>query len=275
MSPSHGHFSIRMTWALGLTTSLVGAAKPLEIDSPHYHLRSTAPEARSRQAIEAAERLHLGWTQWCGPKTTTHRATHQLRLFATRDQMRQSIPGLNWAEAIYHDGRCDQFDDRWAERPWHWLVHEATHQLAYEDAHLNLPRWANEGLACLFSTSKTKGTALLLGSVDPETYPVWWLKRTPPGRQMQQDLRSGLLMAPSQILKEPDTIDIGTSVNAHYLTWWSLVHYLNATDPDSWKQWVLTDGTNAGLARRFGPLSTLDSRWYAHVLALRDSLPKH
>jgi hypothetical protein len=251
-------------------------AKPLEIASAHYQLWTTAPPARAKQALEAAEALHSSWTAWASPGKSAHVTRHKLRLFASRDEMRRALPGLHWAEAIYHDGLCDQYDDRFAEKPWQWLVHEATHQLAHEDSRLLLPRWANEGLACLFNTSRIAKGRVILGSVEPETYPVWWLRRTPPSGNMERDLRNGLLVAPSTILeKETDAVDIHLSVNAHYMSWWSLAHFLNATDSVAWKDWILRDGTRRGFAKRFGSARALDAKWYAHVLALTDSARKH
>ncbi len=186
--------------------------------------------------------------------------------------MRKALPGLGWAEALYHQGICDQYDDPSAELPWHWLVHEATHQLAWEDSHLPLPRWANEGLACLFSVSRIRKNRLILGSVERETYPTWWLVQKPLSGKMERDLRVGLLVSPSRILSESDDIDIAASLNSHYLSWWSMAHFFHATDSNAWRDWVLHDATKNGLIRRFGPAQTLDQRWYKHVLELRDSV---
>lgn len=263
------------TLSPGLVTALlmassVQASKPLEMDSTHYHLWTSAPPSRGSQALAAAETLHRSWTAWAG--SAHGKRKHHLRLFASRTEMRRALPGLGWAEAIYHDSLCDQYDDPDSERPWHWLVHEGTHQLAAEDARLDLPRWANEGLACLFSASRTRNHRLILGSVDPETYPVWWLRRRPLAGALQQDLAKGNLVLPSAVLAEPETVDISRSVNAHYLTWWSMAHFFHTADPAAWRDWVLHDGSKAGLLRRYPPVATLDARWYAHVLKLRDSV---
>lgn len=183
-----------------------------------------------------------------------------------------ALPGLGWAEAIYHDRTCDQFDDPSASNPWHWLVHEGTHQLAWEDVHLDLPRWASEGLACLFGVSRIRRGAIVLGSVDPETYPTWWLRKWTFTGDLRRDVEEGCLVRPTQVLLEPDGVDIAKSLNAHYLTWWSMAHYFFATNPSAWRDWVLHDASKEGLLRRFGPVETLDHRWYAHVLSLRDSV---
>ena len=253
-----------------LAARVVSGAKPIEIDSTHYHMWTSAPSLRGQQALAAAEILHRSWAKWTGMNDDKKR--HKLRLFASREEMRRALPGLGWAEAIYHDSLCDQYDDPDAERPWHWLVHEGTHQLAAEEAHLELPRWANEGLACLFSASKIRKGRIVLGSVDPETYPVWWLPRKPLAGTLAKDVALGNLVAPSQILSEREDVDIGASVNAHYLSWWCMAHFFFATDSVAWKDWILHDGTKAGILRRYWPISTLDARWYAHVLALRDSV---
>lgn len=243
-----------------------------EYRSAHYNLRTDVHETRARQALDAAERLHRAWERWTG--SPSHHGPHRLRLFSSREGMRQALPGMGWAEAIYHDSICDQYDDRFEERPWHWLTHEATHQLAYEDSRLELNRWANEGLACLFSTSRVVDGRIVLGSVDKETYPVWWLVKTPLRRDFDKDSRS-LLVRPSVFLREFDFARIDRTVNQHYLSWWSFAHYLYTTDSVGWKEWVAKDGTREGLDRRFGSGPELDKKWYAHILGLADSvLPK-
>lgn len=256
--------------AIAAPAVAAGTGKFQEFDSPHFYMWSTAPQSRTRSAMDAAEILHRRWAAWTGAKDGKSHPRHKLRLFSSRDEMRRTLPGLGWAEAIYHDSICDQYDDRFATRPWHWLVHEATHQLAYEDARLELPRWANEGLACLFSTARQRKGDLALGSVDPETYPVWWLQKTPPTGDFAKDMRA-LLVPPSRFLAESDFAAIGESVNAHYMSWWSFAHFLNTTDSAAWKDWVLHDPTPAGLAKRFGSGPNLDRKWYAHVLTLADS----
>lgn len=256
--------------AIAAPAVAAGTGKFQETDSPHYHMRSSAPQPRTKSAMDAAEVLHRRWAAWTGAKDSKPHPRHKLRLFSSRDEMRRTLPGLGWAEAIYHDSICDQYDDRFATRPWHWLVHEATHQLAYEESRLRLPRWANEGLACLFSTARQRKGDLILGSVDPETYPVWWLQKTPPTGDFAKDMRA-LLVPPSRFLAESDFAAIGNSVNAHYMSWWSFAHYLNKTDSAAWRDWILHDATPEGLAKRFGSGTNLDRKWYAHVLTLADS----
>ncbi|HQF55022.1 MAG TPA: DUF1570 domain-containing protein [Fibrobacteria bacterium] len=268
-APSRIHPAATLLGIL-IAVATANGGKFQEYDSPHFHMWSTASQSRTRSAMDAAETLHRRWTAWIGVKESQTHRRHKLRLFSTRDEMRGSLLGMRWAEAIYHDSICEQYDDRFAVRPWHWLVHEATHQLAHEDSRLHLPRWANEGLACLFSTARQNKGNLILGSVDAETYPVWWLKKTPPTGDFAKDMRA-LLVPPSRFLVESDFTDIGPSVNAHYMSWWSFAHFLNKTDSVAWKDWILRDATPAGLAMRFGSGPDLDRKWYAHVLTLADS----
>lgn len=185
--------------------------------------------------------------------------------------MRQALPGLGWAEGIYHDGICDQYVDRRSEYPWTWLLHEATHQVAAEDASVHLPRWANEGLACLFGVSRIEKGLLRLGSVDSRTYPTWWLVGKPLSGSLAMDTVERLV-PPGRFLHEPEAVDISASVNAHYLGWWTFVHYLHVQDSVKFRDWVLHDGTYAGLARRYDLGPSLNRRWYGHVLALADSV---
>jgi len=197
-------------------------------------------------------------------------------MYATRREMRNDIPGMRWAEAFYDGKECVQYDDATSKRPFQWLVHEATHQLAAEDARLELPRWASEGLAELFSVSRIlpgRGgqPELRLGSVDPETYPLWWLPEFKLSGNMETDLRDGKIVLASTVLKEAENVDIASSLNQHYLAWLCLAHLFHTTDSTAWRRWILTDGTDEGLMKAFGPRSTLDARWYAHMMQLSDS----
>lgn len=271
--PSH---RIAICTALSLLAGTSSAAKAKELQSAHYKIWSSAPENRAKLALDATESLHERWQSWATPATPHDTTRHRLMMYGSRAEMRQALPGLGWAEAFYNGRECVQYDDAGAERPMHWLVHEATHQLAFEDAHLALPRWANEGLACLFSVSRMlpdsrQKLAIRLGSVDPETYPTWWLPRFKLSGNLATDLKDGKIILPTTILNEPETIDISNTLNQHYLAWWSMAHYFHSTDSTAWKRWVLTDGTEEGLLKRFGPRSTLDARWHAHLMKLSDS----
>src|SRR6185369_14856211 len=109
---------------------------------------------------------------------TGFQANHPLlkvKLYQDRAEMRRINPGLGWAEAFYRKPYCRAYYSAEENNPFHWMLHEATHQLNEEVAHLNLAKWLEEGLAEYFSTARIQGGELQLGSADPETYPVWWL----------------------------------------------------------------------------------------------------
>ncbi|MBK8802212.1 MAG: hypothetical protein IPN71_09195 [Fibrobacteres bacterium] len=264
---------------LSLLSALAGgahAAKALELHSAHYTIWSSAPAPRAQMALQATESLHQRWQAWVGGHTKHDTSRHQLMLYGSRTEMRQALPGIGWAEAFYNGKQCVQYDDPSASRPLHWLVHEATHQLVAEDAHLTLPRWANEGLACLFSVSRMvpgpqNRLEIRLATVDPNTYPTWWLPRFKLSGVMSTDLNEEKIILPTTILKEPESVDISNSLNQHYLSWWSMASFFHAADSQAWKKWIITDGTDEGLMRRFGPRKTLDDRWYAHLMRLSDS----
>lgn len=252
------------------------AAKAQTIFSPHYRMWTSAPVPRAKLALEATEALHERWHSWVGDLGAPDTIHHKLRMYASRREMRQDIPGMGWAEAFYNGEECLQYDDPSAEHPFQWLIHEATHQLAAEDTHLKLPRWANEGVAELFGVSRIlpdsrKRMELRLGSMYPNTYPLWWLPRFKLSGNMASDLREGKIVLATTILQEPENVDISNSLNQHYLAWLCMAHLFHSTDSSAWRKWVLTDGTDEGLMKVFGPRSTLDARWYAHMMKLSDS----
>ena len=65
----------------------------------------------------------------------------RVKLFKDRDELRRVNPGLGWAEAFYREPYCLAYFSAHEINPCHWMLHEATHQLNHEVAHLRLEHW--------------------------------------------------------------------------------------------------------------------------------------
>src|SRR6266436_3510302 len=80
---------------------------------------------------------------------------------------------------------------------WHWkaremrMLHESVHQLNHELTHLRLEKWLEEGMAEYFSTCRLTRDTLVLGEIDPNTYPVWWMDDLATSPDLSQNIRNG------------------------------------------------------------------------------------
>jgi hypothetical protein len=141
-----------------------------------------------------------------------------VRLFGTRDEFRDVVlDGEGWAEGLYDGYFCNMYWDGDAANPYHWFIHEATHQLNWELGRMNNVQWLEEGIACYFGTSFWREGELALGDPDPDTYPVWWLS--------EWDLGTQLIPLETIVAGEGGP-SMDEYFNYYYLEWWTLVHYL-------------------------------------------------
>jgi hypothetical protein len=147
------------------------------IETAHYTIASTATAEQTEQIARVVEILYQFYSNKFStlPTFTPNHPPLKLLLYKDRAEMRRINPGLGWAEAFYRKPYCRAYYSAEETNPYHWMLHEAVHQLNSEVAHVNLEKWLEEGIAEYFSTSRIKDNQLLLGHPDPNTYPVWWL----------------------------------------------------------------------------------------------------
>lgn len=238
-------------------------------ESAHYLAASTASPHLTRETLDRLEIQRRAYLAAFGIADTPGPLLH-LRLHRSRDEMKRMERMPSWAEGMYDDSVCIQYVNGSEANPFHWTLHEAVHQLNHEVAHLALPGWANEGIACLFSTSRMDNGVLVLGRLDPSTYPAWHYKDLELSGDPALDARAGRIVLPVDFVRGTDTTDIDRSVNAHYLSWATFVLALHARNPSELFRWARTDPTPAGLRRRFGDIDDLQKDWY-RLLAERSS----
>jgi len=141
-----------------------------------------------------------------------------VRLFGTRDEFRHVVlDDEGWAEGLYDGLYCNMYYDPEVPSPYHWFIHEATHQLNWEVARMNNVQWLEEGIASYFGTSRYEDGVLRLGEADADTYPVWWMP--------EWDLGSQVIPLETIVAGEGGP-SMDEYFNYYYLEWWTLTHFL-------------------------------------------------
>jgi len=154
------------------------------------------------------------------------------------------------------------------------MLHEAVHQLNHEVARLHIPKWADEGLAEYFSTSRIRDGSLVPGLVDPDTYPVWWVPDMPLSGNLREDIESGRIIPLRAIVSGDGGPDMDESFNLYYIHWWSLAHFLFHGGGGRYREAFLREVRDGGslesFERHIGPVDQIQAEWYAYLLELRE-----
>jgi hypothetical protein len=260
-------------WAQG-EPPLAGART---VETAHYHIASTADDAQTRRIAEAVEALHAAYTAQFGEAIAAHPpATGEklrLTLYADRTQFQQYNRSYAWAEAYYRRPTCYAYYPAGEPNPYHWMLHEATHQLTTEVAGFTLAKWANEGLAAYFGTSELRDGVLHPGRIDPDTYPVWKLGGLGLSGSLDHDVRRGRIIPLRALITGVDAPPFERNLNLYYVEYWSLVHFLLHGDGGrhaaAFKRMLAEGGTLDAFERAFGPPERIELAWYAD---LRDKI---
>lgn len=240
--------------------------------SAHYRVESLVDSSRSQVLLTRLEMLYTAYGAAFGLTVPRHAPLMELRLYRDRHEMHAVEAMPDWAEGIYRDGLCIQYLRRGEANPWHWAIHEAAHQLNAERAGIELPRWLEEGLACLFSCSRLDSAGLHLGTVDPDSYPAWWLKDYRPTGHRALDLKNGKLQSLETIVRGGGVVPEDGDLNLAYLSWWTVTRFLWSRDPQAFLAWVKLDRTPEGLERIVGPLKDLEEPYAKSLVGLTDSV---
>ena len=157
--------------------------------------------------------------------------------------------------------------------PYHWAIHEATHQLNKEAAHFKLRQWLEEGIACYVSTSKIIENSLKLGDIDINTYPAWWLYIIAMTGDLQSDKDNLSIISLRNIISGKGGLNINKEFNLYYLHWWSLVHFLmNYNDGqyrDGFSKVISERGTLSSFESNIGKIEDIEPQWYRYVIELK------
>jgi len=249
------------------------------VHTQHYIISSTATQEQTEQIGRVVEMLYVAYSNRL-EKLPTFRRQHpklKLLLYKDRAEFRWVNPNLGWAEAFYRKPYCRAYYSDKEMNPYHWMLHEATHQLNEEVAQLNLAKWLDEGLAEYFSTSRIRDGKLMVGRIDPQTYPVWWIDEIAGGTNVQECVANGSVIPLRAIITNVGGPSMNKHFNLYYLHWWTLTHFVfeNPKLRDSGVALLEHGGTLDAFEKDVGSIDSVTSGWFQHVSAIRKALHGH
>jgi protein-S-isoprenylcysteine O-methyltransferase Ste14 len=245
------------------------------LETEHYVIRSSATEEQTREIALAAEVVYSGYRQLLeGWKRTL--APHPklgIKLFRDRREFRRCNRIRGWAEAFYQPPYCYQYYSADEVHPYHWMMHEATHQLNDAAVRLRLPQWLEEGLACYVSTSRIVDNSLHLGDIDTNTYPIWWLDSVVLSGNLDADKKRGTIIPLRAILSGQGGPSMNRHFNQYYLHWWSLTHFLMHYEKGQYQaalgRLIADGGGLPAFEKHIGPIERIERQWYGQLAELQ------
>jgi len=241
----------------------------------HYTIRSSAMKPQTDEVGVKLELLRTAYVELFNnlPETAEPHAPLKVKLFKDRNEFRRCNRGIGWAEAFYRPPFCHAYFSAEEINPYHWMLHEAVHQLNHEVARFQLAQWADEGLSEYLSTSLIRDDRLLVGQVDRNTYPVWWLDELPLTGDLEKDLKDGTVIPLRSILTGEGGPSVNEKFNLYYLHWWSLVHLLYEGQQGKYREGVLpllhAGATLESFEQHIGPVERVQDEWYQHLQGLQ------
>lgn len=245
-----------------------------EYRTDHYAVFSAATPAQTVRVATAVEALYRAYGEFFALAPAAA-GQERLRLILYRDRAQFSAfnTSMPWAEAYYRAPYCHAYFSRDADNPYHWMLHEATHQLHAERAGFSRAKWINEGVASYFGASRLEGARLRPGSIDANAYPIWWLPELPLSGSLERDLRSGLLIPLRQLIDDSGPPIGGKHLNVYYLEYWSLSHFLfhhrDGAHAAAYRRLMRGRGTLAEFEAALGPVERIQEQWYRYLLEKR------
>ena len=246
-------------------------------ESERYRIITTADAAHTEQVARAIESLHNRYIEFFRehlPQDAFEARPKKLKLTLYRDraQFQRHNHSLSWAEAYYLAPMCHAYYVEGAPNPYHWMVHEATHQLNAEVAHFKKAPWIDEGLGTYFGTSRFANGELRLGEIDPDTYPIWWLASFPLDEDLNVDIAQQRWVPLRALLTGKGMPPMAGRVNQYYVQYWILTHFLFHYDGGryavGYKNLIAEGGTLANFEKRIGPVERIEREWHRYLLDL-------
>jgi hypothetical protein len=247
-------------------------------ETEHYTIYSTATPQQTTEIGLAAEIVYAGYLQ-LAEQLECEIHPHpklKIKLFKNRREFRHCNRIRGWAEAFYRRPYCYQYYGSDEPNPYHWMMHEATHQLNAEVAQLALPQWLDEGLACYVSTSRIVDGTLALGRIDTNTYPAWWIALFARGGDLDAGRRKGTVIPLRTIISGAGGPDIDDHFNLYYVHWWTLTHFLmeyqNGTHRAGLSRLLADSADVTAFEKHIGQIEVVEQQWYGYVLDLKHEL---
>ena len=195
-------------------------------------------------------------------------------LYRDRAQFKAHNRSHGWAEAYYLPPVCHAWLDDEPNR-FHWLVHEATHQLAREVARFPRKRWLDEGVAACVGGAAPRGDTFDVGTPDRNAYPTWWLHRHDWHGALDADRDAGVWTPLADLMDDRVAPGRGGDVNRVYVQYWALAHFLLHHDRGSLRPalhaLLREGGGREAFERRVGRLDEVEPAVHAHLMAYVDA----
>jgi hypothetical protein len=248
----------------------------LTTETEHYRILSTSTKAQTDDIASTIEQLYLAYSNHFHtfPQLAREHPKLKIKLYKDRKEFRRVNPGLGWAEAFYRKPYCQAYFSAGENNPYHWMLHEAVHQLNEEVAHVNPVKWLEEGLAEYFSTSRFIRGKLAVGRIDPNTYPVWWADVIATSGDLQTNIQNRSVIPLRTIVSGSGGPSMRQHFNLYYLHWWTLTHFIFETPKHRNAAFALVrdGGGVAAFERHIGPIEQVQVEWHAHVRHIKSAL---
>jgi hypothetical protein len=246
------------------------------LQTPHHQIESTATLPQTEDTGRALTALYIAYRDRFAtlPTLRTNHPLLKAKLFKDRNEFRRINPGLGWAEAYYSKPYCRAYYAAGEANPYHWMIHEATHQLNTELAGLKLEKWLEEGLADYFGCSLITSNRLMQGEIDSETYPVWWIDTLATHPSLDENLRNQSVIPLRAIVTNSGGPSLNRNVNLYYLHWWTLTHFIfeHPRYQEHAVDLVREGGGSAAFERRIGRIDQIQVEWHQYVRNLKTEL---
>jgi hypothetical protein len=246
------------------------------VETPHYTIATRATDAQTQRVAAAAESLRTAYlATFPEAAAKPHDGRHRLVLYRDRDDFKAHNRSRPWAEAYYLEPACHAYFAEGERNPTHWMVHEATHQLNRELSGFPHSKWIDEGLATYFGTSRLENGVLEVGTIDPDTYPVWWLGELGPTGDRAADVGDGRFVPLRAVITGKGGPDLDTHFNSWYVAYWSLTRFLLQHDGGrhaaGFRRVIAEGGTLDAFERHIGKVDGIEAQWYAYLRELARS----
>jgi len=248
----------------------------ITLETGHHLIYSTATRQQTDETAHTLDLLYQAYSNRLS-SLETFQGEHprlKVKLFKDRPEFRGINHNLGWAEAFYREPYCRAYFSAEEINPYHWMLHESVHQLNREVAHLKLQKWLEEGLAEYFSTSRLTSNALLLGRIDPNTYPIWWIDELATTPDLAENIRNGSIIPLRAIITNRGGPSMNSQFNLYYLHWWSLTHFLFESPRfhEHALELVRRGGGLEAFEHTLGPVDQVQMEWHNYVRNLKDVL---
>jgi len=244
------------------------------IESTHYTFVSSATLEQTYMAAAVAESLFAAHSILMSDLgvTNTFKGRMAMYLYRNRSEFRR-VNNAGWEEAFYKGAGCHMYYDRYRPNPYHWMLHEGTHQLNEEVADLCLPLWLNEGLATYLGTSTVTHKGIDADQIDLKTYPAWHLRKLARTEDIEQEKAGGRFLSLEIIVGGHQGPPLDEKYNLYYLHWWMLVHFLLEYDDGKYRggmsELLKVRCTPRDFIQHIGPFDEIEVEWFEHMRAIR------